>query len=225
MKVLLTCEHARNSFPPDMENIFKGKQRLLQSHRGWDEGALEMARGLKRKLKAPLLEGSHSRLVIDLNRSINHRKAFSEITKRLPQETKDKIISTIHRPFRENARVIVEKQSQVLHLSIHSFVPILDGKKRNCEIGILYDPRRPLETNVAKQLKLSFQANDPNVIIKMNYPYRGTSDGHTTQLRRTFSPKKYLGIELEFNQAWLKKLKNKNRVIEWIADSIQNSLL
>ncbi|WP_411823650.1 N-formylglutamate amidohydrolase [Leptospira sp. 'Mane'] len=222
MKILLTCEHARNSYPPAMKNLFDGERKLLRSHRGWDEGALEIAHGIKRELKAPLLEGSHSRLVIDLNRSTNHRKAFSEITRHLPKETKDKIISEIYLPFRENARAIVKKQSRTLHLSIHSFVPILDGKKRSCDIGILYDPQRPLEVKVAKQLKLFFQENDSNLVIKMNYPYRGTSDGHTTRLRRTFPPEKYLGIELEFNQAWLGKLKNKNRAIEWIVRSIQN---
>ncbi len=222
MKLLLTCEHARNALPSDIAKFFKGRQKLLQSHRGWDEGALEIALGLKRKLNAPLLEGSYSRLVIDLNRSVNHRNAFSEITNHLPRETKDKLISAIHSPFREKAAAIINKEPQILHLSVHSFVPILNGKKRNCEIGILYDPRRPLEKNCAKQLKLFFETSDPNTRVRMNYPYRGTSDGHTTQLRSRFPDNQYLGIELEFNQAWLKKQKNKITLIEWIATSIKN---
>ncbi len=222
MNLLLTCEHARNLIPKEFSKLFKGKQKLLSSHRGWDAGALEIARGLKRKLKAPLLEGNYSRLVIDLNRSENHRKAFSEFTAHLPEDTKEKIISKIHRPFRQKAEAIVSKQN-TLHISIHSFVPILDDKKRNCEIGILYDPKRLLEVEIAKQLKFYLKASALHPRIRLNYPYRGSSDGHTTKLRKMYSPKKYIGIELEFNQGWLKELKKNKHLINLIAISIQRA--
>jgi hypothetical protein len=39
--------------------------------------------------------------------------------------------------------------------------------------------------------------------VRRNYPYRGTADGFTTYLRRQFSARKYLGIELEVNQSLL----------------------
>ena len=37
--------------------------------------------------------------------------------------------------------------------------------------------------------------------VRMNYPYQGRSDGHTTALRRLFGSGEYIGIELEVNQA------------------------
>jgi len=222
MNLLLTCEHARNSIPKEFSKLFKGKQTLLSSHRGWDTGALEIARGLKRKLKAPLLEGNYSRLVIDLNRSENHRNAFSEFTAHLPEDIKKKIISKIHYPFRQKAEAIVSNQSKTLHFSIHSFVPILDDKKRNCEIGILYDPKRPLEVEIAKQLKFYLEASDLHPRVRLNYPYRGNSDGHTTKLRKMHSPKKYIGVELEFNQAWLKKGPRASLIASIIAQGIES---
>ena len=33
--------------------------------------------------------------------------------------------------------------------------------------------------------------------VKMNLPYRGTSDGHTTALRREFPASRYAGVEVE----------------------------
>ena len=39
----------------------------------------------------------------------------------------------------------------------------------------------------------------------MNYPYTGTSDGHTTALRGKFPQTRYAGLEFEFNQAWIKR--------------------
>ncbi len=223
MNVLLTCEHAGNKVPKEFSKLFQGRQKLLSSHRGWDEGALGIARGLKQKLKAPLIEGKYSRLVIDLNRSENHRKAFSEFTAHLPQEIKEKIISKIHRPFRQKAEAIVSNQSKTLHISIHSFVPILNGKKRNCEIGILYDPQRPLEVKTASELKSYLEASDLHPRVRLNYPYRGYSDGHTTKLRKIHSPEEYIGIEIELNQGWLKELKQNKQLIHLLAASIQRA--
>ena len=40
----------------------------------------------------------------------------------------------------------------------------------------------------------------PDLSIRCNYPYKGNADGFTTYLRKQFSEKKYLGIELEINQ-------------------------
>jgi hypothetical protein len=35
--------------------------------------------------------------------------------------------------------------------------------------------------------------------VRFNYPYKGTSDGLTTTLRKKFGPQ-YVGIEIEINQ-------------------------
>ena len=38
--------------------------------------------------------------------------------------------------------------------------------------------------------------------VRFNYPYKGTSDGLTTTLRKKFGPR-YVGIEIEINQKLL----------------------
>jgi hypothetical protein len=36
--------------------------------------------------------------------------------------------------------------------------------------------------------------------LRRNYPYAGKGDGLTRSLRRRYSPRRYVGIELEINQ-------------------------
>jgi len=227
VSLLLTCEHASNRVPRALETLFRQQKRsLLSSHRAWDPGALPIARTLAKSLKAPLLEGQFSRLVIDLNRSPQHRGVFSELTRRLPLVERKRLLETLHAPFHDKARRHIHRglaqRRYLCHFSIHSFTPMLNGEVRNCEIGILYDPRRPHEKRLAIALKAALQRQLPEIRLRMNYPYRGTSDGHTSQLRRSFPDAQYAGIELEFNQAWRKA--RSPAVQKTIATAIRESL-
>jgi predicted N-formylglutamate amidohydrolase len=51
-------------------------------------------------------------------------------------------------------------------------------------------------------LRTALRALSPAWRVRLNYPYHGASDGLTTSLRRTFGPR-YLGVEIELNQALL----------------------
>ena len=88
---------------------------------------------------------------------------------------------------------------RVIHLGIHSFTPILNNVVRNADVGILYDPARPWEAQVATSIIEEIQARAPELRIRRNYPYLGKSDGLTTSLRKKFGPA-YVGIEIEINQ-------------------------
>jgi predicted N-formylglutamate amidohydrolase len=88
----------------------------------------------------------------------------------------------------------------VLHISVHSFAPELDGKQRTADIGLLYDPDRGAERRFSRHWRQALKAVAPNLRVRLNYPYRGSADGHTTALRRRFTEAQYLGIELEVNQ-------------------------
>ena len=88
---------------------------------------------------------------------------------------------------------------RVIHLGIHSFTPVLNNVVRNADIGILYDPARTWEAQVATSIIEEIQARAPRLRIRRNYPYLGKSDGLTTSLRKKFGPA-YAGIEIEINQ-------------------------
>ena len=88
----------------------------------------------------------------------------------------------------------------MIHLSSHSFTPELDGKVRDADIGLLYDPARPGEADLCERWKASLEACAPDLTVRRNYPYAGKGDGLTTWFRRRLPPGTYVGIELEVNQ-------------------------
>ena len=63
--------------------LFEGSVRPApDSHRGWDPGALELARDLAEPVGRPMLRLDDStRLLVDLNRSVGHRALFSEVSR------------------------------------------------------------------------------------------------------------------------------------------------
>ena len=96
--------------------------------------------------------------------------------------------------------------AEILHLSIHSFTPELNGEIRNADLGILYDPSRKEESALAKKIQKNLILIAPDLRVRKNYPYQGKNDGHTTALRKIFPPEKYIGFEIEMNQAYLQKI-------------------
>jgi predicted N-formylglutamate amidohydrolase len=188
-----------------LRRAFRGHERTLRSHRGWDPGALVLARSLARALRAPLHAATISRLVVDLNRSPHHPRLFSGITRRCDGAARDAIIARHYRPYRDAVEraiaATVRDGRAVLHLSIHSFTPWLAGRPRRADIGLLYDPARRREAAFARRLRDALRRRLPGLRVRRNYPYRGTDDGLTTWLRHRYGGAAYAGIELELNQA------------------------
>jgi len=73
---IITCEHGGNRIPASYRQLFRGQRALLDSHRGYDPGALVMATTLAGTFRAPLVASTTSRLLIDLNRSMGIRNSF-----------------------------------------------------------------------------------------------------------------------------------------------------
>ena len=224
--LLLSCEHAVNSIPKAYQALFTKEQALLTSHRGIDFGALEIAQYLAKGLEVKLLSATASRLLIDCNRSLTHPNCFSEVTKDLPNTSKEAIIAQYYSPYRDSIEQFIQTQAnherQVIHLSIHSFTPALDGNIREVDIGLLYDPKRTPEKQFAKTWKTNLQKQAHHFLIRLNSPYKGTSDGFTTALRKKFSPEFYVGIEVESNQALLKTAESLKKMANALLTSLPN---
>jgi predicted N-formylglutamate amidohydrolase len=203
VNLLVTCEHGGNEVPREYRRLFRGAGRVLESQRGWDPGALELAGRMADALDAPLVAGTVSRLVVDLNRSLTNPAVWSEWTRGLSEAEREPLVSAYYTPYRE----IVERRvhgltarGPLLHVAVHSFTPVLRGVRRDADIGLLYDPSRRAEREVSAAWRDALRVSAPRLRVRMNYPYRGTSDGLTTSLRRLFPPSAYAGVELEVNQ-------------------------
>jgi predicted N-formylglutamate amidohydrolase len=227
--LVLTCEHGGNRVPRAYAPLFRGHRALLQSHRGLDAGALPLARFLGRELSAPLVAGTTTRLLADLNRPPGDRALFSEITRGLEPGRREEILRRHHRPHWERVRAVLREAARVndpvLHLGVHSFTPRWRGEARRCDVGLLYDPARSLERGFASSLREAILRRDPSLVVRRNYPYRGNAAGLTTTLRGELPASHYLGIELEVNQKHpLGSPRSWKRLQQALGDSLREAL-
>jgi len=203
--VLVTCEHGGNRVPAEYAHCFRRWRRVLATHRGFDAGALALARAIASALRAPLVASTVSRLVIDLNRSLSNPRVWSDATRNLPPADKAHIVRCYYQPHRQRVIGLVAKaiaaRRRVVHLASHSFTPVLGGVRRSADVGLLYDPLRPGERAMATYWKATFAEQAPELRVRRNYPYLGKGDGLTSSLRRLFPWDSYVGLEIEINQA------------------------
>lgn len=187
--------------PRPWRSLFAGHKATLASHRGWDPGSLELAERLAQALDAPLLAGTVTRLLADLNRSPTNPARFSEFTCDLPPADKAAIVAEHWQPHWSAYREHLDRlPGRVMHIASHSFTPVLHGHARNAEIGLLYDPRRPAEKAFCHDLRAALRKRFPDWRIRLNYPYRGTSDGIGRFHRRLFGDDRLVTMELEVRQ-------------------------
>ena len=233
--IVLTCEHASNTVPARYRALFDaglsgdagGRDTgpdVLSTHRGYDIGALVVARHLEKLLDAPLFSGRVTRLLVDLNRSAGNPSVFSPFSRALPMAARARLLHAYHAPFRaavrERIEAMLREAPQVWHISVHSHTPELDGKVRNNAVGILYDPARRGEVGLAVALQTSLRERQRSWHIRFNYPYRGTGDGHVTALRAAFSAGRYVGIELEINQRLLSNARAARTVASLLGEAL-----
>ncbi|WP_162053838.1 N-formylglutamate amidohydrolase [Pontibacter pamirensis] len=205
LKLVITCEHGGNKVPAAYAHLFEGQQELLSSHRGYDIGSKELFDELKGVAHAAFFADT-TRLLVELNRSLHSESLFSGITKNLAEPEKQQMLQKYYHPYREaveeQIQSYIKTGRQVLHISVHTFTPVLEGLVRQADIGLLYDPKRSSEKSFCRHFKKQLQQLHPSFQVRFNYPYLGISDGFPTYLRRKFTAQQYLGVELEVNQKY-----------------------
>ncbi len=204
-RLLVTCEHGGNQVPSPYAEYFEGLEQVLNSHRGYDLGALPLARDLADRLSTvPLVYAEVTRLVVDLNRSATSRSLVSEYLQGVSRAGRTLLMDRYYRPYRawvaDCAEALMADSSRLIHLSVHSFTPVFKGRPRTADIGLLYNPDRLPEKAFCRQWKTGLVTLLPDLRVRFNWPYRGTADGLVRSLRSLYPSDRYLGIELEVNQ-------------------------
>ena len=203
MKIMISCEHGGNLIPPDYEHLFASPAALadLDSHRGYDYGAMRLFELICDASRPDFAHAARtSRLLIDLNRSLDAPSLFSEYSVGVSADVRQRIIDDVYLPYRQ--AFIAASQpwfaagERVVHLSVHSFTPIFGAQVRNADIGILYDPAMAAERCLAAKVKSHIARLLPHLRVRFNYPYLGKTDGHVVWYRRRH-PEAYAGIEFE----------------------------
>ncbi len=202
--LIITCEHGGNRVPPEYASLFAGEEALLDSHRGWDPGALDMARYIAEACHAPLHDQQVTRLLVEMNRSLESDQLFSSFTEKLSVTEKQHLLDTYYFPYRRPVEETIQFMAKpVLHVSMHTFTPVWQGVPRGVDVGILVDDQRDPEWAIGEKWKALLMNHLPDMSIRINEPYHGADDGFTTALRKKFPGHAYLGIEIEVNQKFI----------------------
>jgi predicted N-formylglutamate amidohydrolase len=197
--LILSCEHGGNRVPLPYRKLFS--RRFLRTHRGYDPGALAVARDFAAATDAPFFYSTISRLFVELNRPAGHPQVFFLA---LPQAERESLLRRYYFPYWRGIETAIGKavrrDRRVLHLSVHSFTPRLRGVRRTTDIGLLFDPQREREAAFCRAWKAAIEEHIPRLVVRHNDPYQGASPSVVAAMRERFSAPDYVGVQLEVNQ-------------------------
>ncbi|MCR8725102.1 N-formylglutamate amidohydrolase [Frigidibacter sp. ROC022] len=190
---LLVCEHASNAFPDPWGDLGLSPE-AQEAHIAWDPGALPVARGLAQALDAPLVAGSVSRLIYDLNRPPHVPGAMTERSevwdipgnRNLTPAARLARTEAVYLPFHaavsaQVAGALAQGRHPVL-ATIHSFTPTWHGRPRSVELGIIHDADPALALAVVEAARRL-----TGLRVALNDPY-SAADGVTHSLRLHATP-------------------------------------
>ena len=193
--LVLVCDHARNTVPPELGSLGLGQADMTR-HIAYDLGARGVTLGLARRLGAPAVLSTFSRLVIDPNRGeddptlvmrlydgsivpANRHVGAAEIARR---------VAAYHRPYHAAIDAALDAEiaaGRVPYLvSIHSFTPQFRGRAwRPWHVGLLWDRDDRLVRPLMDRLAL-----EAGLVIGDNEPYSGCLTGDCMNRHGTQRP-------------------------------------
>ena len=92
-RYLVTCEHGGNDVPPRYRYLFEGIEHLLDTHEGYDPGALALAETLANTLAAPLVASTTTRLLVELNRSLGKEHNLGGLRQRIQRPLLPRVVT------------------------------------------------------------------------------------------------------------------------------------
>jgi predicted N-formylglutamate amidohydrolase len=179
-QVLLVGDHASNLIPASLNNLGLDPEALEQ-HIAYDIGTRKLVHHLSEHLNAPAVLAGYSRLVVDLNRSLEDSSVMPEVSDKIlipgnqnmSATHRSQRIHDFYTPYRKAIDTALRgfRQRGVVPalIAIHSFTPEMAGFSRPWHAGILWDkdPRIPLP------LMRNLRAHPDGFNIGDNEPYSG----------------------------------------------------
>ena len=156
---ILVCDHASNLVPRKLGTLGMTEDDL-QQHYAVDIGVKKITEVMSEALDAPAVFGNYSRLVVDLNRDIQHPTTFvmtgegKPVPGNIAMNDADKQlrIDELYNPFHDALSSMIDgyldKGIVPAVIAIHSFTPVFYNQRRPWEVGVLWvqDDRIPAAT-------------------------------------------------------------------------------
>lgn len=192
--VLLICDHARNCVPPGYGDLGVPAEQF-ERHIGYDIGARAVTLELARRLNAPAVLSTYSRLLIDPNRGEDDPTIVMRLSDgtvipgnaHIDAAERQHRVERFHRPYHAEIDRVLDAMTQAASppvlISIHSFTPSWRGVPRPWHATVLWDsdPRAvtPFMDGLAAQADLIVADNEPyDGALKNDTMYRhGTQRG------------------------------------------------
>jgi predicted N-formylglutamate amidohydrolase len=223
--IVFVCEHAANAIPVEYGDLgLAGEAR--RSHIAWDLGALAVARAMRDFADGDLVAGSVSRLVHDCNRPPGVSSAMPELSgafaipgnRCLDEEARAYRAATVYQPFHAALTATLDVKRQGALVTIHSFTPVFDGIRRNCEVGILHDDADP-----RLALALLAAADDAPFLTELNVPY-SAADGVTHTLKKHAVPRGWLNAMIEIRNDLIATPEQQDRMALQLVALLRHSI-
>jgi len=180
-KLLLVGDHVSNRIPRVLDKLGL-EDAVLEQHVAYDIGTRKLITHLSQHLDAPALLAGYSRLVIDLNRSLEDPSVIPEFSDNIPlpgnqglsRQDRALRVHCFYTPYRVAIDTMLHRYRArgiiPAFISIHSFTPQLaDKQRRPWHIGLMWDndPRIPVP------LMARLRAHPQRINVGDNEPYSG----------------------------------------------------
>ncbi len=184
--VLLLCDHARNTVPPEVGDLGVPPEDMAR-HIAWDVGARGVTLGLAARLGAGAVLSTFSRLVIDPNRGEDDPTLVMKLydgtmipgNRHLGAQEIERRKVAYWRPYHAAIRQALDEVTATGRLpvlvSIHSFTPQFRGRAwRPWHVGLLWDR----DDRLLRPLLARLRAEE-DLVVGDNEPYSGQLVGDT----------------------------------------------
>ena len=182
--LLLICDHASRGVPKALGNLGLDAD-VFERHIAYDIGTENIALGLSDLIDAPLVLGGFSRLVIDLNRPLEHPDSMVEyidstripgnigLTKMARLQRVKELFDPYHEAIKQEITRLSASGMPPIILSVHSFSPNYGMHPRPWDIGVLWNRDPRIATPLIDILKTF------NLKVGDNQPYSGKELAYT----------------------------------------------
>lgn len=182
--IIFVCDHASNALPKNYGTLGMTPAQL-QTHIAFDIGAASVTRAMATALNAPAILGTHSRLLIDLNRGPDDPTLVMKLSDGAiitGNATADRAevnarIDAWYKPYHDAiGREITRAKARGVKpaiISIHSFTPEWKGTPRPWQIGVLWSQK---DRRLSDEL-LDVLRRETDLTVGDNQPYSGELEG------------------------------------------------